>query len=489
MRVQGGDARSDSGTVAAMTHMHVAGSIHADVTTPAPVWLTRPEDVNALTPKLWSATAQREADGVVSVGGVRLTDLADQVGTPAYVIDEDDFRARARDWREAFDGWTVYYAGKSFLCATVARWADEEGLSLDVCSLGELTVALRAGFEPARIGMHGNNKSDAELRLGLERGVGRIIVDSSDEITRLERLCEELDTTAKVMVRVTTGVEAHTHEYIATAHEDQKFGFSINGGQALVGMFRCHHSPRLELLGVHSHIGSQIFDTNGFEVAARRTLKLFAQFREATGLELAELDLGGGFGIAYTKEDDPASAAELAGGLREIVAHECAAFGLATPKVSIEPGRAIVGPAGLALYRVGTVKPVDVGGGLSRRYLSVDGGMSDNIRPALYAAEYSATLASRASGAEPVVSRVVGLHCEGGDILVRDEFLPGDVRIGDLLAVPASGAYSRSMASNYNHTPRPPVVAVRDGQVRTLLRRETLDDLLALDAGITEFEE
>jgi diaminopimelate decarboxylase len=469
--------------------MHVAGSIHADVTTPAPVWLTRPEDVNALTPKLWSATVRRDEDGVVSVGGVRLTDLAEQVGTPAYVLDEEDFRARARDWRTAFAGWTVYYAGKSFLSGTVARWVGEEGLSLDVCSLGELTVALRAGFDPARIGMHGNNKSDAELRLGLQRGVGRIIVDSSDEISRLEALCEELDTTARVMVRVTTGVEAHTHEYIATAHEDQKFGFSISGGQALVGMFRCHHSRRLQLLGVHSHIGSQIFDTNGFEVAARRTLKLFAQFREATGLELAELDLGGGFGIAYTKEDDPASPQELAAGLREIVEHECRGFGLAIPAVSIEPGRAIVGPSGLALYRVGTVKPVDVGGGLNRCYVSVDGGMSDNIRPALYAAEYSAALASRASDADPVVSRVVGLHCEGGDILVRDEFLPSDVAIGDLLAVPAAGAYSRSMASNYNHTPRPPVVAVRDGQVRTLLRRETLDDLLALDAGLAEDEE
>ncbi len=471
-----------------MTHMHVAGSIHADVTTPAPVWLTRPEDVNALTPKLWSSTVHREDDGVIAVGGVRLTDLAEVVGTPAYVLDEVDFRERARAWRDAFAGWTVYYAGKSFLCGTVAAWVGEEGLSLDVASLGELTVALRAGFDPARIALHGNNKSETELRLALERGVGRIIVDSSDEITRLERLCAELDTTARVMVRVTTGVEAHTHEYIATAHEDQKFGFSITGGQALVGLFRCHHSPRLDLLGIHSHIGSQIFDTNGFEVAARRTLKLFSQFREATGIELAELDLGGGFGIAYTKEDDPSSPEQLAAGLREIVAHECRGFGLSVPELSIEPGRAIVGPAGLALYRVGTVKPVDVGGGLNRRYLSVDGGMSDNIRPALYAAEYSASLASRASAAEPVVSRVVGLHCEGGDILVRDEFLPADVAIGDLLAVPASGAYSRSMASNYNHTPRPPVVAVRDGQIRTLLRRETLDDLLALDAGLAENE-
>ena len=467
-----------------MTHMHVAGSIHADVTTPAPVWLTRPEDVNALSPKLWSSTVRRDQHGVIEVGGVPLTRLVEEVGTPAYVLDEVDFRARAREWRQAFAGWTVYYAGKSFLSGAVAGWLAEEGLGLDVCSLGELTVALRAGFDPARIGMHGNNKSDAELRLGLARGVGRIIVDSSDEITRLERLCEELDTTAQVLIRVTTGVEAHTHEYIATAHEDQKFGFSITGGQALVGMFRCHHSPRLRLLGIHSHIGSQIFDTNGFEVAARRTLKLFAQFREATGLELPELNLGGGFGIAYTKEDTPAGPEQLAAGLREIVEHECRGFGLATPAISIEPGRAIVGPAGLAVYRVGTVKPVDIGGGMNRRYVSVDGGMSDNIRPALYAAEYSAALANRTSGAEPVVSRVVGLHCEGGDILVRDEFLPGDVGIGDLLAIPAAGAYSRSMASNYNHTPRPPVVSVRDGRVRTLLRRETMDDLLALDAGL-----
>ncbi len=469
-----------------MTHMHVAGSIHADAASPAPVWLTRPDDVNALAPKLWSSGVTRDADGIVSVAGLKLTELAEQVGTPAYVMDEADLRQRARAWRDAFAGWTVYYAGKSFLCGTIVRWIAEEGLSLDVCSLGELTVALRAGMPAERIGMHGNNKSDIELRLGLEAGVGRIIVDSADEIARLERLCAELDTTAQVMVRVTTGVEAHTHEYIATAHEDQKFGFSIQGGQALVAMVRCFHSPRLNLLGIHSHIGSQIFDTNGFEVAARRTLKLFSQFKEATGVSLAELDLGGGFGIAYTKEDDPSTPEQLAAGLREIIDHELRAFGLTTPAISIEPGRAIVGPSALALYRVGTVKVVEIGGGMSRRYISVDGGMSDNIRPALYAAEYSASLASRSSDTEPVVSRVVGVHCEGGDILVRDEFLPADVRPGDLLAVPAAGAYSRSMASNYNHTPRPPVVSVKDGRVTTLIRRETLDDLLALDAGLTD---
>ncbi len=467
-----------------MTHMHVAGSLHADATSAAPVWLVKPTDVNRLVDGLWSDTVTRADDGQLSIGGLSVGEIIASTGTPVYIIDELDFRGRALEWKQAFEGWHVYYAGKSFLCATVARWLDDEGLGLDVASLGELTVALRAGFDPARIALHGNNKSEAELRLALTSGVGRIVVDSSDEIGRLERITTELGVTAQVLIRVTTGVEAHTHEYIATAHEDQKFGFSITGGQALVAMVRCYHSPTIELLGIHSHIGSQIFDTNGFEVAARRTLRLFSQFREATGITLPELDLGGGFGIAYTVDDSPATAAELARGLKEIVAHECRAFGLDVPTLSVEPGRAISGPPGTALYTVGTVKTVELGGGQSRRYVSVDGGMSDNIRPALYAAEYSAVLANRTSDAQPVLSRVVGLHCEGGDILVRDVFLPGDLRPGDVIAVPASGAYSRSMASNYNHTPRPGVMAVRDGTLSTLVRRETLDDLLALDAGL-----
>lgn len=467
-----------------MTRMHVAGSIHADATSAAPVWLVKPADANALENGLWSGSAARIGDGELHLGGMAVGDIVAATGTPAYIVDEVDFRARALGWREAFAGWKVYYAGKSFLCGTVARWVDEEGLSLDVCSLGELTVGLRAGFDPARIGLHGNNKSDDLLRLALMSGVGRIIVDSSDEIVRLERLTDELGVRAQVLIRVTTGVEAHTHEYIATAHEDQKFGFSIAGGQALVAMVRCHGSARLDLLGIHSHIGSQIFDTNGFEVAARRTLKLMSQFKEATGVALPELDLGGGFGIAYTIDDSPASAYDLARGLDEIVEHECRGFGLERPALSIEPGRAISGPPGTALYTVGTTKDVELGGGHVRRYVSVDGGMSDNIRPALYAAEYSAVLANRVSDAAPVLARVVGLHCEGGDILVRDVFLPGDIAVGDIIAVPASGAYSRSMASNYNHTPRPPVLAVRDGRLTPMIRRETLDDLLALDAGL-----
>ena len=285
------------------------------------------------------------------------------------------------------------------------------------------------------------------------------------------------------MVRVTTGVEAHTHEFIATAHEDQKFGFSIAGGQAADALQACHEAGVLELIGIHSHIGSQIFDSEGFEVAARRTLRLAADFATQTGVALAELDLGGGFGIAYTSADTPSTPSVLARAMRGIVEGECAALGIAVPQLSIEPGRAISGPSTLALYRVGTVKEVLLDGGSSRRYVAVDGGMSDNIRTALYGAEYSATLASRRSSAPPVLARVVGKHCEGGDILVRDEFLPADIAPGDLLAVPGAGAYSRSMASNYNHVPRPPVVAVENGELTTLVRRETIDDLLALDVG------
>jgi diaminopimelate decarboxylase len=285
------------------------------------------------------------------------------------------------------------------------------------------------------------------------------------------------------MVRVTAGVEAHTHEYIATAHEDQKFGFSISNGQAFEAVRRVLEAPGLELLGLHSHIGSQIFDSAGFEVAARRVLALHARIATDLGVTPPEMDLGGGFGIAYTTQDDPATPKRLAEEMRAIVEHECRALGIEAPHLSIEPGRAIVGPAMCTVYTVGTVKPVQLDGGAVRTYVSVDGGMSDNIRTALYDADYSCTLANRASDAAPVLARVVGKHCEAGDIVVKDEFLPGDVRPGDLLAVPATGAYCRSMASNYNHALRPPVVAVRDGVARVLVRRETVDDLLATDLG------
>ncbi|MGC4863218.1 diaminopimelate decarboxylase [Micromonospora sp. DT68] len=458
---------------------HEAGALHGDIGSRGPAWLRTPEDVNALVPALWPRSVTRAADGAVAVGGLSVRDIAAEFGTPVYVLDEADLRSRCRDFRAAFPDEDIYYAGKAFLCRAVVRMIAEEGLFLDVCTGGELATALSAGMPPERIGFHGNNKSVAELSRALDAGVGRIILDSFTEIDRLTALARERGVRPGVLIRVTVGVEAHTHEFIATAHEDQKFGFSLAGGTAAAAAFKVLDEGVLELRGLHSHIGSQIFDASGFEVSARRVLALQAQIRDARGVELPELDLGGGFGIAYTTQDDPATPQDLAKRLRKIVDSECAAENLAAPRLSIEPGRAIVGPAMFTLYEVGTVKDLD---GI-RTYVSVDGGMSDNIRTALYDASYSATLASRASTAQPLLARVVGKHCESGDIVVKDEFLPADVQPGDLVAVPGTGAYCRSMASNYNHVPRPAVVAVRDGQARLIVRRETEEDLLALDVG------
>ena len=474
-----------------MPTSHPSGWAHADGALRGPSWLREPTDPNELVASLWSQTA-RKADGVLSVGGVTMPELVREHGSPAYVLDETDFRARARAFRDAFADYDVFYAGKAFLCTTVVRWLAEDGLSLDVCSGGELTVAERAGFPMERVGFHGNNKTEPELERAVELGVGRVIVDSFQEIERLAAVVSRLAggrTSAAgagigVMVRVTAGVEAHTHEYIATAHEDQKFGFSIASGDALDAVRRVHEAPGLRLLGLHSHIGSQIFDTSGFEVAARRVLALHAQVSSEVGVEMPEMDLGGGFGIAYTTQDDPSDPAQLATEMSKIVEHECRALGVAEPRLSIEPGRAIVGPSMCTVYEVGTVKEVALDGGHVRTYVSVDGGMSDNIRTALYDADYSATIASRASGSTPTLARVVGKHCEAGDIVVKDEFLPGDVRPGDLVAVPGTGAYCRSMASNYNHALRPPVIGVRDGKTFTVLRRETVADLLATDVGV-----
>ncbi len=468
---------------------HEAGALHADGYR-GPTWLQRPEDVNAITPALWATSVGRGSDGILTVGGVSVTDLAGRFGTPAYIIDEDDFRTRAKEFASTYGemferlcgGADVYYAGKAFLCTEVARWIKDDGLNLDVCSGGELAVAIRAGLPGARIGMHGNNKSLAELEAAVEHGVGRIIVDSFEEIDRLARTAARLGRVAPVLVRVTVGVEAHTHEFIATAHEDQKFGFSLSGGDAAEAVRHIlGHAPHLRLLGLHSHIGSQIFDTSGFEVSARRVLRLHAEVAREHGIELPELDLGGGFGIAYTSEHDPLPPKHLAAEMADIVERECRAGGVAVPRISIEPGRAIAGPSTCTLYEVGTVKTVRLDGGASRTYVSVDGGMSDNIRPALYDADYSCTVASRASTAPPTLARVVGKHCESGDIVVKDEFLPADVAPGDLIAVPGTGAYCRALSSQYNHAPRPPVVAVKDGVARLLVRRETIEDLLALD--------
>lgn len=439
---------------------------------------------------VWPTGTDRTPDGALRVAGHDLREVAAQFGTPAYLMDEADIRARARSFKHAFaDAFDaigteaeVFYAGKAFLCTPMARLLLEEGLSLDVCTGGELAVARKAGFPGARVAMHGNNKSVPEIEAAIAYGVGRLIVDSAEEIERVASVAAAHGVVQGVMLRVKTGVEAHTHEFIATAHEDQKFGFSLSDGQLMDAVGRVlSHPESLRLLGFHSHIGSQIFESEGFAVAAERLIQVQLQVAREHGVVLPELDLGGGFGIAYTERDTPLTATQLAGQLAGIVKRACDSAGHPLPHISIEPGRAIVGPAGVTLYEVGTVKPVHATDELTRYYVSVDGGMSDNPRPALYQADYTAQLASRVSEAAPVTARVVGKHCESGDIVVRDALLPGDIRAGDLLAVAATGAYCRSLSSQYNHVPRPPVIALREGGASVWIRRETIEDLLALE--------
>ncbi|WP_238219071.1 diaminopimelate decarboxylase [Tsukamurella pulmonis] len=453
--------------------------------------------VSELDRAVWPAHARREADGAVSVAGVPVGALATEFGTPLLVIDEDDFRARCRGMREAFgEDAAVHYASKAFLSMEIARWVRDEGLNLDVCSGGELAVALRAEFPAERIALHGNNKSVAELDYAVASGIGHVVVDSLSEIARLDAVAGERGAVQEVLIRLTPGVEAHTHEFISTAHEDQKFGFSLATGDAgedspaMRAVAAVFAAENLRLVGLHSHIGSQIFDVDGFEIAARRVLELLrdvvARFGAEKTAQLGTIDLGGGLGIAYTTHDDPPPVADLAAKLRHIVETESAALGLRAPHIAVEPGRAIAGPPGITLYEVGTIKDVavdseDVGAQGFRRYVSVDGGMSDNIRPALYGAEYTAVVASRDPQGAPVQSRIVGKHCETGDILVRDTLIPGDLAEGDLLAVAATGAYCYSMSSRYNMQPRPAVVAVKDGAARLILRRETVDDLVSLE--------
>ncbi|MFT4214496.1 MAG: diaminopimelate decarboxylase [Microbacterium sp.] len=462
-----------------------------------PATLTVPDDVNALEAKVWPASAHRDEHGELIIGGVGAGDLRERFGTPLYVLDEDAVRARAREVRDAFARAAarhgvrarVYYAGKAFLSTEVVRWVTEEGLSVDVATGGELAVALAGGADPARIGVHGNNKSVAELERAVEVGASAIVIDSMIELERLAAIVERRSTTDAapqgVLVRVNSGVHAETHDFLATAHEDQKFGFALDDAPAVVARIR--ELPALRFLGLHCHIGSQIFGTRGFEESAARVVELHATLR--AGGEIPVLNLGGGFGIAYTAADDPTPIADLADGVIDAVARECEVRGIPLPDLAFEPGRSIIGRAGVTLYEVGTVKPVRVSDDLQRLYVSVDGGMSDNARPALYDAQYSARLASRLSDAPPALARVVGRHCESGDIVVDAEYLPADVTPGDLLAVAATGAYCFSLASNYNYVPRPPVVAIRDGAARVIVRGESIDDLLARDAGIPTPEE
>ena len=426
-------------------------------------------------------------NGELVIGGCRSSALAKEFGTPLFVIDESDFKSRIIGWKNALNSnfgesaGEVYYASKSFVSVEVAKWIAEAGIGIDVCTGGELAVALAAKFPANRIEVHGNNKSEEEIRVAIEVGVAKIVVDSMQEIERVDRLAKAANKVQKVLLRITPGVEAHTHEAISTAHEDVKFGFSIASGAAWKAILATQSAANLSLEGLHCHIGSQIFENEGFILATTKLLELSAKFRDEFKSELTELDLGGGYGIAYLAGDKTFDPDQVMAALAELVKSECSRHNLKVPKISIEPGRAIAGPTTTTLYEVGTTKDVELDGGKTRRYIAVDGGMSDNIRPGLYGAKYSALLANRTSSASAITSRLVGKHCETGDIIIRDIDLPSDIAPGDILAIPATGAYGRSMASNYNHMMKPPVISVADGAARTILRRETEADLLALD--------
>lgn len=435
---------------------------------------------NQLPAHVWPRNAARTADGVITIAGVALPEIAARYGTPVMVVDEDDFRSRCRDMAEAFGSpRNVHYASKAFLTRHIARWVDEEGLALDVASENELRIALAADFPPERITVHGNNKSESFLRLCLSSKVGHVVIDSRQELTELEALAKEAGQVQDVFVRAKPGVDAHTHEFIATSHEDQKFGLSLASGTAYEAAVAAIASPHLELTGLHCHVGSQVFDAEGFKLAAERVLGLYAQIWKEQHVALQYLDLGGGYGIAYTDDEAPIDVAAVARDLLREVQEVADDLGIAAPTVVVEPGRAIAGPSTVTLYRVGVVKDVHTSYTATRRYIAVDGGMSDNIRPALYASLYDARVANRLTHGTPVQTRLVGSHCESGDILVEDGSWPDDIAADDLIALAATGAYCYSMSSNYNSFGRPAVVAVRDGEIYPMVRRETVEDILA----------
>ena len=434
---------------------------------------------------MWSSNVLTGKE--LSISGISATALAQEFATPAFIMDEADFRARAISWDDALksafgeNAGTVYYAAKAFICTEVARWIKDIGIGIDVCTGGELAVALAGGVDPAKIELHGNNKSVAEINKAVSVGVGTIVIDSLFEIDRVATAATQHGKVQKVLLRLTPGIEAHTHESIATAHEDVKFGFSIASGSAWKAIEAVRRHSSIELRGFHAHIGSQILDTDSFEISAERLIALLAKYRDAFGVELPELDLGGGYGIHYVPGDEELAPSVAMQAVASAVIKNCAVHRLNIPKISIEPGRAIVGPTMFTLYEVGTIKDVTLENGDNRRYISIDGGMSDNIRPSLYKADYTAVLANRTSTAPLLSTRLVGKHCETGDILIYSIELAGDIAPGDLLAIPATGAYGRSMASNYNHVLRPPVIAVKNGKARVIVRRESEADLLGLD--------
>jgi len=425
---------------------------------------------------IWPLTAEPP----VSVGGVSLTEIAERFGTPAYVVDEEHVRHRCREYRKALHPHRVAYAGKAFLCRAMVRWVREEGLFLDVCSAGELALARSAGFPPERILLHGNGKTPDDLAAAIEYGVGRVVVDSAAEVARLAALTGDRRHPQKVLVRVIPAVDPHVHRAVTTGVEDQKFGLSLASGAAADAVRRVLRQPSLALAGLHCHLGSQIGVPDGYETAAHRMVAFMAELAgelpELAG-GLPELNLGGGHAVAYRPDEHGLDVQTFAARVPAAVAAECAARGIPEPELTVEPGRAIVAAAGVTVYRVLAVKHG------ARTFVVVDGGMSDNPRPALYGSRYTVARVGRRTGAEEALVTVAGRYCEAGDVIAADVPLPGDVRPGDLLAVPCTGAYHHSMASNYNQVARSPVVAVRGGRAWPLVRRETAEDLIRRDVG------
>lgn len=459
----------------------------------APEWLVEPKDQNAIDGAVWPSGMSRAASGEVTISDVSVGQLATQFGTPLMVIDQNDFFARGAKVKAAFDDASArigtssktYYASKSLTTTEIVRWIDKLGLNLDVSTGGELAIALAGGISPDRIGLHGSNKSLFEIGRAVTANVGTIVIDSEIEIERIASVAEAQGKVQAVRIRVNSGIHANTHEYLATAREDQKFGIAIADVPAMVEKIRSHSS--LRFLGLHSHIGSQIFSMDGFIESVRRLLPLHKQL--LAGGEVPELNVGGGFGINYTSADRAPDITEFARRITDEVAKLCSELEISVPVLCFEPGRVISGPAGITLYNVGTIKDVSLSeDGVSgiRKYVSIDGGMSDNARPSLYSADYFPILASRESSALAALSRVVGKHCESGDIVVRDCFLPDDVSPNDLLAVAATGAYCHSLANNYNYVTRPAIVAVKDGKVHLVLRAETEADMFVRDPGFSK---
>lgn len=450
--------------------------------------------MNEISDHIWPKSANRNNDGALVISGLDVRDISQKFPTPLFVLDETDLINRVQKYMKSFSKAShgskltketkIFYASKAFTSSLFIKLIVNEGMGVDVATEGELRVALAGGCKPENIVFHGNNKSVDELAFAIDKKVGLFAVDSFFEIARLAQLAIDKNVKPNVLVRVTAGIEAHTHEFVATAHEDQKFGFSLAAGDADEAVRRIVKDENLHLVGLHSHIGSQIFDNKGFEIAATRLAELALRIAKEHNVQIEMLNLGGGMGIAYTDSDAPLAIEQMSSELVDIVYKLFTTNGLAMPQLAFEPGRAIVGPSMITLYTVGTTKKIELENGEKRTYVAVDGGMSDNIRTALYGAQYSVTLASRLSKAEPMLSRIVGKHCESGDIIVRVCYLPEDLVPGDLVAVAATGAYNRSMSSQYNLVTRPGVVSVNNKKINELLRKETYEDVFITDPGL-----